>query len=72
MLYISGTKSDLRIPNSNEFVSFEEGENLKQEINAFSLIECSAKKKICIEDVFQEAIRATVEKQRTCIHCTVL
>ena len=67
---ISGTKSDLRVPNSEKFVTLHEAKKLKQKIKAFSLIECSAKKKQNLEDVFHEAVRAVVKKpnvkQRAC------
>lgn len=68
---IAGTKSDLRIPNSEKFVTLTEGKKLKSKIKAFALVECSAKKKQNLEDVFHEAVRAVLKKpnvkERRCI-----
>lgn len=60
-LRVAGTKSDLRVPNSEKFVTHAEAKKLKHKIKAYALVECSAKKKENTEDVFHEAIRA-VEK----------
>lgn len=62
MIRFVGTKSDLRIPNSEKFITSTEGKKLKQKIKAHTLVECSAKKKQNLENVFHEAIRA-VEKR---------
>lgn len=62
--YISGTKSDLRILHSEKFVTTIEGKKMKSKIGACSLVECSAKKKEHLEDVFEEAIKA-VERKTT-------
>ena len=59
-----GTKSDLRILNSEKFVTTLEGKKMKSKIGACSLIECSAKKKEHLGDVFEEAIKA-VERKTT-------
>lgn len=58
----TGTKSDLRVPNSQKFITLAEGKKLKQKIRAFALVECSAKKKQNLEDVFDEAVRAVMKK----------
>lgn len=67
----AGTKCDLRIPNSEKFVTQSEAKKLKNKIKAFALIECSAKKKQNLEDVIHEAVRAVVKKpnvkQRPCM-----
>lgn len=60
--HFAGTKSDLRVPNSLKFVTLAEGKKLKHKIRAFALVECSAKKKQNLEDVFHEAVRAVVKK----------
>ncbi|XP_023161798.1 ras-like GTP-binding protein RhoL isoform X1 [Drosophila hydei] len=57
-----GTKLDLRIPNSEKFVTTQEGRRLRKEIHAHSLVECSAKKKLNLEQVFEEAVRAVEKK----------
>lgn len=62
VLSILGTKSDLRIPNSEKFVTQSEGKRLRQKIKAYALVECSAKKKLNLEDVFHEAVRAVEKK----------
>ncbi|XP_067615039.1 ras-like GTP-binding protein RhoL [Eurosta solidaginis] len=57
-----GTKLDLRVPNSEKFVTTSEGRRLRKEIHAHSLVECSAKKKIGLNQVFEEAVRAVEKK----------
>lgn len=67
-----GTKSDLRIPNSEKFVTFSEGKKLKQKIRASAFVECSAKKKQNLEEVFYEAVRAVEKKPHVKTHqCTL-
>lgn len=58
-----GTKSDLRISDSEEFVSLTEAMKMKEKIKAIALIECSALNKQNVDDVFQEAVRAAIEEQ---------
>jgi len=57
-----GTKSDLRIHGSEKFVTTQEGKKLKSKISAYALVECSAKKKAHLTDVFEEAVRAVEKK----------
>lgn len=59
---LPGTKSDLRIPNSEKFVTTAEGKKLKNKIRAYAMVECSAKKKHNLQDVFHEAVRAVEKK----------
>lgn len=59
----TGTKADLRVQGSEKFVTTIEGKKLKNKIGAFTLVECSAKKKTNLLNVFEEAIRA-VEKKK--------
>ena len=69
----SGTKSDLRIPNSEKFVTTAEGKKLKHKIRAYTLVECSAKKKQNLQDVFHEAVRAVEKKPHVKTRvCTLL
>lgn len=67
---VIGTKSDLRIPGSEKFVTTADAKKLKHKIKAYGLVECSAKKKDNLSDVFFEAIRAVEKKphikQRQC------
>lgn len=61
-LYILGTKLDLRVPNSERFVTLAEGKKMKNKIHAFALVECSARRKVNLADVFHEAVRAVSKK----------
>lgn len=70
---ISGTKSDLRVPGSEKFVSVSEAKKLKSKIKAAALVECSAIKKQHLEDVFHEAIRAVAKKpKKSTPQCSIL
>lgn len=60
---ISGTKSDLRISDSEDFVTLAEAKEMKQKLKAVALIECSAMNKQNVDDVFQEAIHVAIEEQ---------
>lgn len=59
-----GTKSDLRVAGSEKFVTIQDAKKLQKKIGAFSLVECSAKNRTRLTDVFEEAVRA-VEKKST-------
>lgn len=68
-IILIGTKLDLRVPGSEKFVTTAEGKKLKRDIKAYSFVECSAKKKINLDTVFEEAVRAVErkpQKPRTC------
>lgn len=60
---LTGTKADLRVQGSEKFVTTVEGKKLRNKINAFTLVECSAKKKTNLDIVFEEAIRAVERKK---------
>jgi len=62
-IVLVGTKADLRVQGSEKFVTTIEGKKLRNKIGAFTLVECSAKKKTNLVNVFEEAIRA-VEKKK--------
>lgn len=62
-IVLVGTKSDLRVQGSDKFVTVVEGKKLKNKINAYSIVECSAKKRNNLILVFEESIRA-VEKKK--------
>lgn len=64
-MVLVGTKLDLRIPNSEKFVTAHEGRRLRKEIHAHNLVECSAKKKLNLQQVFEEAVRAVERKPRS-------
>ena len=53
----------MRVQNSDKFVTTADAKKLKNKIGAFTLVECSAKKKTNLSTVFEEAVRA-VEKKR--------
>jgi Ras-related C3 botulinum toxin substrate 1 len=57
------TKSDLRIPNSEKFVTTVEAKKLKSKLKASALVECSAIKKENLNEVFEAAVRAIDKKQ---------
>lgn len=65
---LSGTKSDLRVPKSNKFVTTSEGKKLKKKIGAYAFVECSAKQNENLHDVFVEAVHAVTKKPepKTC------
>lgn len=54
-----GTKIDLRNEELGQFVSTVAGENLQRKIKAQRFVECSAKSFINIDNVIEEAVRAT-------------
>lgn len=59
------------MPGSEKFVTTAEAKKLKQKIKAYALVECSAKKKQHLPEVFDEAVRAVENKKphkqlRTC------
>lgn len=73
ILCFLGTKSDLRVAGSEKFVSTQEAKKLKTKIKAYALVECSAKKKSNLSDVFDEAVRAVEQKPRRPTRtCTLL
>lgn len=65
---ISGTKCDLRTSDSEKFVSYAEGEQLKQQIGAITFIECSSKTRENLDKVFYEAARAGIRKESAKVH----
>lgn len=72
-IVLVGTKSDLRVHGSEKFVTTAEGKKLKHKIKAYSLVECSAKKKLNLGEVFDEAVRAVEKKPHVKPRvCTIL
>lgn len=73
-IVLVGTKSDLRIQGSEKYVTTQEGRKLKKRIDAYALVECSAKKKTHLADVFEEAVRAVEKKspRNRKFDCTIL
>ncbi|XP_058116546.1 ras-like GTP-binding protein RhoL [Anopheles ziemanni] len=72
-IVLVGTKSDLRVPGSEKFVTTAEGKKMKHKIKAYALVECSAKRKENLHEVFKKAVRAA-EKRPYMGHrsCTIL
>lgn len=64
---------DLRVPNSEKYVTEAQGKKLRNKIKAYAFVECSAKDKINLENVFHEAIHAIHKKPRVkTISCQIL
>lgn len=59
-----GTKSDLRMPNSKDFLTSREGKMLKKQTRAYAFVECSAKNMLNLQTVIDEAIRAIKRKSQ--------
>jgi len=57
-----GTKNDLR--ESEDCVSEAEGKKLKSKIKANGYLQCSAKSRVGLDDVFVEAIRAIMKQKK--------
>lgn len=63
----------MRIPNSEKFVTVEEGRKLKNKIGAYGFLECSALRNENLNDVLTQAIRAIKKKPRIDSRkCTIL
>ncbi|XP_063709267.1 ras-like GTP-binding protein RhoL [Culicoides brevitarsis] len=62
-IILVGMKADLRDPKSGDFVTTEEGKKMKEKIGAFAFVECSAMKKINLDEVYCQAVRAVEEKK---------
>ena len=70
--HITGLKKDLRaealrqsdIENANNFVSFDEGKKMAEQIGAADFLECSSLKGEGVDDVFESAIRATLKSRK--------
>ena len=69
---LTGLKKDLRaealrqsdIENANNFVSFDEGKKMAEQIGAADFLECSSLKGEGVDDVFESAIRATLKSRK--------
>ncbi|XP_031345936.1 ras-like GTP-binding protein RhoL isoform X1 [Photinus pyralis] len=62
-IILVGTKIDLRQDPTKEIVTEKEGRKLKRKIKAESYIECSAKYRTNLDQVFEEAVRCSVKKK---------
>jgi len=65
-ILLVGTKSDLRDTQQQEdTISTAEGRKLRARINATKYVECSAKTRHGLDEVFQEAVRCTLANSQT-------
>ncbi|XP_037922418.1 ras-like GTP-binding protein RhoL isoform X2 [Hermetia illucens] len=71
-IVLVGTKLDLRVAGSEKFVTTAEGRKMRKEIRAYSYVECSAMKQVNLSDVFEEAVRAVVNKTHKPRTCRIL
>lgn len=62
----------MRIPNSEKFVTAEDGRKLRNRIGAYAFVECSALQKNNLDEVFKLAIRAIKKPKVTARKCTIL
>lgn len=60
-----GTKSDLRISESNEIITPHECKKMKKKIKACKYMECSAKMQEGLDEVFIEAVRSVLKRPTT-------
>lgn len=63
-IVLVATKSDLRKKRGNhKNLSYEKGVALQKKIKAFSFVECSSKDLKNIDNVFEEAVRASIGRR---------
>jgi Ras family protein A len=81
-IILVGNKKDIRADETavNEMrklnqqpVKFEDGEKMCQQIGAFAYLECSAKTKEGVKEVFEQATRAALQnKNKPSRRCIIL
>lgn len=59
-IVLVATKSDLREKRNHKNISYKRGTALKIKIKVFSFVECSSKNLDKIDNVFEEAVRASI------------
>lgn len=65
-IVLVGTKLDLREgKDSSKVVTTQEGMKMKQEMDAFAYVECSAKKQTGLEDIFTNCVEAVLSSKYT-------
>ncbi|KAF2904315.1 hypothetical protein ILUMI_01864 [Ignelater luminosus] len=62
-IVLVATKVDLRGDPKQETITKAEGKKLQRQIKAESYVECSATKRINLQEVFKEAVRCTARKK---------
>lgn len=60
-IVLVATKSDLR--KRRNHITYRKGVELKKKIKAFSFVECSSKNLMKLDNVFEEAVRASIGKR---------
>lgn len=71
-VFISGTKSSLRVSKSEKIVYLSKAKELKSEIEAAALVECSTLKGENIGKIIQEDVRAVVKEPKSTPSCKIL
>ncbi|KAM7362592.1 ras-like GTP-binding protein RhoL [Cochliomyia hominivorax] len=71
-IVLVATKLDLRVANSEKLITTEESHYMKEQIHAYTLVECSAKDGVNIQQVFEEAVRAVATKSKSKRQCRIL
>lgn len=68
-IILVGTKIDLRTASvgdsTEEMLSKEQGEQLREELNVYKYVECSARTQEGLKQVFEEAVRCVLAKQKS-------
>ena len=59
-----GTQIDLRVGNDDGEVTTDEGVQLAKEIGADCYVECSARDRKCLEDVFKNAVSSALKVRK--------
>jgi len=60
VMFIVGTKADLRLSTTDTFLKFEDGERLAENCGAAGYLECSAITQDGLKDVFHKAMRSVL------------
>lgn len=68
-ILLIGTKGDLRNAENVDTITQKDCKKMKNKVNAYKYIECSALKRENLEDVFVEAIRAVLKKRSNKVCC---
>lgn len=67
-----GTKSDLR-KDTSRVVSIDKAERMAKDVGAVEYLECSALRRVGLNDVFEGAISAVIYKsEKSCLSCELM
>ena len=64
-IVLVGTKKDLRDDKDQQLITETQGQQLKEEIQAEKYLECSSLMGVGLKEVFDEAVRAVVERTKS-------